>query len=433
MSNETTHHIWLALHRIEDHLESEATWEERQLYLTLHGYKRRVDRLHSALIASGPIARQMIAVKLHGIDLTMIWNILISALHDVALYYCSSVVAGTTIGAAAGAMAAGVGAVPGAGIGMAAGMQLGNWIMAFLGLKMLAEGLTETAPQVFRSYMDGFHAAWGPSSRQDRFDARYPTGSASSETMAAYSFAQGHVLMIVGMLTALVAYLTRGKSEEALLQAIRESKRLGPKMADWVAENKDRLLTHPALRPKVGQRTIENSDDLRTNLRRRLPARSKGSEAANTVAQFDRAKVQQQLIDRLGSNLKTNPLRQEYEQKVAALSSYADRIRPNMTQDELRDLAEEANQARRQLGIEYKDLTPGPLRDFIYDVNQSRYGDPLGPTVDYLVDQGRTYTDIIKSAARPNPDVDTLLSKFGDWLQQKPDSYIQKYAPLIGQ
>jgi len=80
-----------------------------------------------------------------------------------------------------------------------------------------------------------------------------------------------------------------------------------------------------------------------------------------------------------------------------------------MTHDELRALAEDANQARRQLGVEYKNLTPKPLRDFIYEVNQSRYGDPLGPDVDYLVDQGHTYTDIIQSAARPNPDVDTLL------------------------
>ena len=152
--------------------------------------------------------------------------------------------------------------------------------------------------------------------------------------------------------------------------------------------------------------------------------------AAGAVA-FDRANVQQKLIDSLGSNVKTNPLRQEYEQKVADNSSYAERIKPGMTQDELRALAMDANSARRQLGVEYKDITPGPLRDYIYEVNLARYNDPLGPTVDYLVNNGRTYTDIIQSAARPNPDVDTLLGKFGEWLQKQPESYVKQYTHLI--
>ena len=156
-------------------------------------------------------------------------------------------------------------------------------------------------------------------------------------------------------------------------------------------------------------------------------------DAPSSAVAFDRAFVEQQLIDSLGSNIKSNPLRQEYEQKVADLSSYAERIQPDMTQDQLRALAEGANQARRQLGVEYKNLTPEPLRDFIYEVNQNRYGDPLGPDVDYLVNQGRTYTDIIQSAARPNPDVDVLLGKFGNWLKQQPDSYIQQHMHLIGQ
>jgi hypothetical protein len=147
---------------------------------------------------------------------------------------------------------------------------------------------------------------------------------------------------------------------------------------------------------------------------------------------FDRASAQQAVVDGIGSNIKSNPLRQDYEDKVAGLSSYADQIRPDMTINQLADLAQQANQARRDLGSEYKDLTPAPLLDYIRDVNQARYGDPLGPTVDTLVNNGRTYTDIIKSAARPNPDVDKLLSGFGDWLSRKPDDYVKQCLPLIG-
>ncbi|CAJ7329435.1 Uncharacterised protein [Burkholderia pseudomallei] len=286
MSDGLINHIWLTLHRVEDHLESRATWEAQQLYRTLHGYKSRVDRLQSAFRDSGPMASHMIAVKLEGLDLTMIWRILMSALHDVALYYCGSVVAGTAIGAGAGAMAGGVGAIPGAGIGMAAGMQLGTWVMAFLGLKMFAEGLAEIIPQAFRWYADGFHAVWGPAT-QNRSDARYTMSAANSEITAAHCFAQGHVLMIVGMLTAFVAYLTHGESEEVLLQAVRSSQRLGPKMADWVAKNKEILKKHPALQPKVRQpperNHLSDQDTNSSSRPRRQPTRE--TNADNNVAQ----------------------------------------------------------------------------------------------------------------------------------------------------
>jgi uncharacterized Zn-binding protein involved in type VI secretion len=163
------------------------------------------------------------------------------------------------------------------------------------------------------------------------------------------------------------------------------------------------------------------------------PVTVRDASTLTTARRPERASAEQWLTDSLGSNIKANPLRQEYEQKVSKLSSYIGRIRPGMSQTELRDLASEANQARRQLGVQYKNLTPEPLRDFIYQINQDRYGDPLGPNVDYLVKQGRTYTDIIKSASRPNPDVDTLLGKFGEWLKQQPDSYIQKHTHLAGE
>lgn len=146
---------------------------------------------------------------------------------------------------------------------------------------------------------------------------------------------------------------------------------------------------------------------------------------------FDRAAAQQQLVQGLASDIKNNPLRQEYETKVAGLSSYADQI-PGKSPDQLEALAREANQARRDLGVQYKNLTPAPLLDYIKEVNMGRYGDPLGPTVDTLVDSGRTYTDIIKSAGRPNPNIDKLLSGFNDWLSAKPDAYIQHGLASLG-
>jgi len=73
---------------------------------------------------------------------------------------------------------------------------------------------------------------------------------------------------------------------------------------------------------------------------------------------------------------------------------------------------------RRDLVIKYKDLTPQPLRDYIYEVNLERYGDKLGPTYEYLKEvQLKTDAQIIESAARPNTNVDKLLGGFEEWLR----------------
>jgi hypothetical protein len=282
MSDEQISHFWSKLYRLEDQIRTEATWEGQQLYRTLYGYKSRVERLQAAMAASLPLARQLIAGKLAGLDLTMVWSILAAVLHDVALYYCGSALLGTAIGAGAGAIAGGVGAVPGAAIGLAAGMQLGTWLMTFLGLKMFAEGLSETVPQAFRCYWDGAQVVWGPAPG-DRFDGRYPTNPASNEREAEYRFAHGHELMIVGLLIAIAFYFTHGGGDEALLNAIRASRRLGPKMADWVAKNKDILKNHPALQPKVRQRALQTEPSPEAHVPPRTRPRLAGKGASTDV------------------------------------------------------------------------------------------------------------------------------------------------------
>lgn len=166
---------------------------------------------------------------------------------------------------------------------------------------------------------------------------------------------------------------------------------------------------------------------------------AKGGEAAKggdgvhvkrMLTPAERARLEADLVENLTADIKNNPLRAEYEDKVAELKKYSDQIKPNMTDAELKQLAEEAHAARRNLGIEYKNLTPEPLRDFIYEVNKSRYGDPLGPTIDHLVKTGKSYEDIIRSAARPNPDVNKLLGKFSEWLSKQDDSYIIKHGGI---
>jgi hypothetical protein len=136
-------------------------------------------------------------------------------------------------------------------------------------------------------------------------------------------------------------------------------------------------------------------------------------------------------------NLKQSPLRAEYEGKVAELKKLADdMLSAGKTPEEV---ARALHQARRNLGVQYKDLTPGPLRKYIYEVNTGRYGDELGPSFEFLVkkyeadlakagitDQKAIFDKIIGASSRPNENVDKLLQNFGDWLKKQPPDYIEK-------
>ena len=55
---------------------------------------------------------------------------------------------------------------------------------------------------------------------------------------------------------------------------------------------------------------------------------------------------------------------------------------------------------RRLLGEEFKALTPPGKLAEIYERNLARYGDKLGPTVEWLQARGKSWEDIIESAVR---------------------------------
>jgi uncharacterized Zn-binding protein involved in type VI secretion len=137
------------------------------------------------------------------------------------------------------------------------------------------------------------------------------------------------------------------------------------------------------------------------------------------------------ITSKMGEDFKNSPLRAEYEGRVAGLSDYETTLREQDLSD--RDVAQAMHQARRDLGVEYKDATPDPLRDYIYDVNTERYGDPLGPSFEDLEEKyNGDYDKIISAAKRPNPDVNKLLGGFSDWLGKQPSSTLAKYSQSGG-
>lgn len=96
--------------------------------------------------------------------------------------------------------------------------------------------------------------------------------------------------------------------------------------------------------------------------------------------------------------LKKPPLRQAYIDEVNSLNSRVKEMIKNGSSKE--EIAREMSQARRDIGVKYKDLTPPDMLEKIYQRNLDKYGDKLGPSVDWLRGRGKDWDAIIESATR---------------------------------
>lgn len=212
----------------------------------------RVHRVRGALFFSSMEAGRILGERLAGIDLSAVLSILLNACKDVAVYWGGSVLAGGALGGAIGAFGGGVGALPGAAIGAGLGSQVGAWVLGILGLKALLADLGTALPEALHHYERGIRLAWGPVRHWENSDTVF-----MDQDRASREIAKGHVVLIMAVLMALSAYLTRGRGDPAararMLQEIRTSRRLGPKVADWVAANEEALARHPGLKPKEQQ------------------------------------------------------------------------------------------------------------------------------------------------------------------------------------
>jgi 3-methyladenine DNA glycosylase Tag len=94
-----------------------------------------------------------------------------------------------------------------------------------------------------------------------------------------------------------------------------------------------------------------------------------------------------------------DPMRPEYEARVMTLHGRANAMRQDGSTPEA--IARAMHTARRQLCQVFKKQTLEPQRTRIFDRTRAVYGDPLGPSVEYLRTQGKSWEDIIDSASRP--------------------------------
>jgi hypothetical protein len=120
------------------------------------------------------------------------------------------------------------------------------------------------------------------------------------------------------------------------------------------------------------------------------------------------AKLGAGAMDKLGAKLEkwwaermvkeVPPLRQAYVDAVSDLKPMADSLRAAGADFEA--IARALHAERPAIGEEFKALTPADKLAVIYERNLQRYGDKLGPTVDWLRTQGKSWDQIIESATR---------------------------------
>jgi hypothetical protein len=91
-------------------------------------------------------------------------------------------------------------------------------------------------------------------------------------------------------------------------------------------------------------------------------------------------------------------LRQAYVAEVAELRAAGESLKAAGA--DAQQLARVLHAERRAIGEEYKALTPVDKLTEIYQRNITTYGDKLGPTIDWLRNQGKSWEQITESAGR---------------------------------
>ena len=122
-----------------------------------------------------------------------------------------------------------------------------------------------------------------------------------------------------------------------------------------------------------------------------------GMKVLIAVAIKDTEKAAEKAVEKAAENLPA--LRSAYVAEVRALEDVG--LAARSAGQDAQATARMLHEMRRDLGVQYKNLTPAAELDKIYLRNIDKYGDKLGPTIDYLRGQGKTWEQIIESASRP--------------------------------
>ncbi|MBV7476829.1 DUF6861 domain-containing protein [Pseudomonas sp. PDM31] len=241
-------------HEIENRITHEMGYQGGSIFRTQFNERapslslniRRINSVRSAFYQAELEAGRLLRQRFSDLDISSILNELIEVATQMAMIVAGSVMTGGAIGAGAGAFFGGAGAIPMGAAGAAMGLQVSTWILGILGLTSIAEFFVEGLPRIGEYYLTGINIAWkgprgeeglNPFSRDDPF----------AGARAAHHIALGHVEVVVLLLGAIVAYITRGRGNaNVLAQEMRESRK-GVRLGAWMLKHEESLKKRPDL------------------------------------------------------------------------------------------------------------------------------------------------------------------------------------------
>lgn len=330
--------------------------------------ERRIERVRSALW----FAEQKLPQAVRGETGMAVYDVIKGIIPGLLL--ALAVVGATTLfGIGIGAFfgffsGAGLGALPGAVSGGMLGFESGVWLLNWIGIGFLITYMGTSLWEGLINIKRGLSSAWGP---KDKWNAGFDD---CNVIIAGDHIARGVAIVFRSILEAIVIYLTtRGVAKLPELVSQLKSSRLGEGFAVWVEQNYQELLKNPRLNRRAGGVA--------------------GLAAEKPVKVLDHTNVPEQPRPAELPNL-----RRKYVKEVEGLKNDLADMREKGYSEEY--IARTLNEKRRAIGEKYKDITPPELRERIYQRNLRIYGDKLGPTIDFLLDEGKSWEQISEGACR---------------------------------
>ncbi|MBI6574484.1 hypothetical protein YA0001_23230 [Pseudomonas viridiflava] len=388
---------------------------------------RRVRCVRRACDLGEKEAANSILKRFSDLDIRSILDEMISAVVDMAMIIIGSALTGATIGGGIGLLAGGIGAFPGATAGALVGVQAGTWILGVLGLASIAEFFTEGLKPIATGYIRGVSTAWnGPQERIGN-----PLSSFSDDSMAAqrgaWDIARSHEAVVILLLSAIVAYLTRGRGNARVLATEMRGSERGAKLGQWMLKHEEALKKHPDLQtaePRRGALGPQEPPPNSTSGKDKEPPKGKPNTMprhdvecfkadkmpASKVGEFERQlKGQEDGLNRLTvdeylENI-ANPVKRSPAAARTARKDLQDQLEERF-QNDFPDLdvleAEEAaiKKAKETManlaGLHNPDLSAGG-KDIIGDFGDRQVNSSIGP-------QWRPKIQNLKAAAEKVPE-----------------------------
>ncbi|MFQ6572321.1 DUF6861 domain-containing protein [Pseudomonas sp. UM16] len=271
---------------------------------------RRVESVRSAFNRAEWQAADALRQRFADLDISSILTELLGVVNQMAMIVVGSVVTGGGIGAGIGAFAGGgVGAIPVGAAGAAMGLQASTWMLAALGLVSVAEFFVEDLPRIGEYYLEGISIAWeGP--RGDEGLNPFSSDDPFAQERASHYISKGHEEVVVLLLGAIVAYLTRGRGGAQVLAHEMRTSSKGARLGQWILKHEDALKKRSDLQvpePRSGKFTPQQSppppprDSSRPGAKKTLvmpehkvPCFNASNMPASKIPEFDRQLAGQQ-------------------------------------------------------------------------------------------------------------------------------------------